>query len=36
MGAQVSKNVVLFLDYNAMFNSSATTHAASAGLRATW
>jgi outer membrane autotransporter protein len=36
MGAQVSKNVVLFLDYNGVFNSTATAHGASAGLRATW
>lgn len=36
MGAQVSKSVVLFVDYNAILSSSANTHAASAGLRATW
>jgi outer membrane autotransporter protein len=36
LGAQVSKNFVLFLDYNGVVNSAANTHTASAGLRATW
>lgn len=36
LGAQVSKNFVLFLDYNGVLNSSANTHTASAGLRASW
>jgi outer membrane autotransporter protein len=36
MGAQVSKSVTLFVDYNGLFSSSFNTHAASAGLRATW
>lgn len=36
VGAQVSKSLVLFLDYNGIINSAADTHAASAGLRATW
>ncbi len=36
MGAQVSKSVTLFVDYNGLFSSSINTHAASAGLRATW
>lgn len=36
MGAQVSKSVVVFLDYNGLYSSSFNTHAASAGLRATW
>lgn len=36
LGAQVSRNFVLFLDYNGVLNSSANTHTASAGLRATW
>lgn len=36
VGAQVSRNFVLFLDYNGVLNSAANTHTASAGLRATW
>jgi len=36
VGAQVSRNFVLFLDYNGVLNSTANTHTASAGLRATW
>ncbi len=36
LGAQVSKGLVLFVDYNGQFSSSLNTHAASAGLRATW
>lgn len=36
VGAQVSKNFVLFLDYNGALSNAADTHAASAGLRATW
>ena len=36
LGAQVSKNLVLFIDYNGVYNNAANTHAASAGLRATW
>ncbi|MEQ1867441.1 MAG: autotransporter domain-containing protein, partial [Micropepsaceae bacterium] len=36
LGAQVSKNVTVFLDYNGLFSSSMNTHGASAGLRATW
>jgi uncharacterized protein with beta-barrel porin domain len=36
LGAQVSKSLVVFLDYNGQFSSSLNTHAASAGLRATW
>ncbi|MBP6014978.1 MAG: autotransporter domain-containing protein [Alphaproteobacteria bacterium] len=36
LGAQVSKGLVLFLDYDGLFNGTTNTHAASAGLRATW
>ncbi|MFM9864253.1 MAG: autotransporter domain-containing protein [Micropepsaceae bacterium] len=36
MGAQVSKTVTVFLDYNGLFSSTMNTHGASAGLRATW
>jgi len=36
VGAHVSRNFVLFLDYNGVLNSTANTHTASAGLRATW
>ena len=36
IGAQVSKGLVLFLDYDGLFNGTTNTHAASAGLRATW
>ena len=36
IGAQVSKGLVLFLDYDGLFNGTSNTHAASAGLRATW
>ena len=36
LGAQVSKSLVVFVDYNGQFSSSLNTHAASAGLRATW
>lgn len=36
LGAQLSKSVTVFIDYNGLFSSSLNTHAASAGLRATW
>ncbi len=36
LGAQLSKSVTVFLDYNGLFSSTMNTHAASAGLRATW
>ena len=36
IGAQVSKGLVLFLDYDGLFNGTSNTHAASAGLRASW
>jgi subtilase-type serine protease len=36
LGAELSKSVTVFLDYNGLFSSTMNTHAASAGLRATW
>lgn len=36
IGAEISQGLVVFLDYNGLYNSSATSHGATAGLRAAW
>ncbi|MEQ1756009.1 MAG: autotransporter domain-containing protein [Micropepsaceae bacterium] len=35
-GTELSPGLLVYLDYNGLYNSSATTHGATAGLRASW
>lgn len=35
-GAELSQGFAVFLDYNGLYNSAATSHGAAAGLRASW
>ena len=35
-GAELSPGLLVYLDYNGLYNSSATTHGATAGIRASW
>jgi outer membrane autotransporter protein len=35
-GAELSQGVAVFLDYNGLYNTAATSHGAAAGVRASW
>lgn len=35
-GTELSPGLLVYLDYNGLYNSTATTHGATAGLRASW